>query len=130
MTLPTASLVGLLFAYAPQANAHLTSLQATTAIVGEAAASPFAVKLAVAHALKNRGSLRGVYGLTAAHNHHEPAATWAEARRAWRLAATTPDNTNGATHFGNAHDVATGIFYGLEPTAVIGTGNNATYFFK
>ena len=130
-TLPTAVLAWSLIALLPAgASASLAAYKVTNAIVGEAAASPYPVKLAVAHAIQNRGTLRGVYGLDAAHNRREPARVWAEARRAWAAVPSTPDTTHGATHFGTQSDVATGIYSGMKLTAVIGSGKHATYFFK
>ena len=78
---------------------------ATNAIVGEAAGAPYAVKLAVAAALRNRGTLRGVYGFKSKVTRNSAPAVWSEARRAWRESART-DVTHGATHFGSASDVA------------------------
>ena len=107
----------------------LSASSATNAIVGEAAGCPYAVKVAVACALRNRGTLHGVYGRHAAHNAGEPARVWTDARRAWAESATR-DVTHGATHFGNAADVARGTFAGLRLVAVVGTGKSATYFFQ
>lgn len=109
--------------------APLTNANATNAIVGEAAGAPYLVKLGVAAAIRNRHSLRGVYGFNAAHNASEPARVWSEAAQAWRQSATV-DVTHGANHFGNAEDVAKGTFRGLHLVAVLGTGKHTTYFFK
>lgn len=109
--------------------ADIAPPDAVRAIVGEAAGQPYAVKLGVAAAIRHRGTLRGVYGLTAAHNATEPAWVWRDARRAWTESATT-DPVKGADHFGNASDVAKGTFAGMTLVAIIGTGKDATYFFK
>jgi len=103
--------------------------KATNAIVGEAAGQPYIVKLGVAGAIRNRGTLRGVYGYNAAHNQFEPKWVWVEAQRAWRESAQR-DITHGATHFGSAEDVAKGTFNSLELVCVLGTDKDATYFFK
>jgi len=97
--------------------------------VGEAAGQPYAVKLAVGEAIRNRATLRGVYGFHAAHNQFEPAWVWRDARRAWTESAGT-NVVKGATHFGSAADVAKGTFKGMKLTVVIGTGRDATYFFR
>jgi len=99
------------------------------AIVGEAAGAPYIVKQGVAEALRNRGTLHGVYGLHAAHNAGEPGWVWRDARRAW-TESTTTNLVHGATHFGNLDDVRKGTFAGMTLTAVLGTGRNDTYFFK
>ena len=52
-----------------------------------------------------------------------------DADRAWRESALK-DITNGANHFGNADDVRKGTFKGMTPTVILGTGKDATYFFK
>ena len=111
------------------ARATVDNSQAVTAIVGEAAGESYSVKLAVAAAIRNRNSLRGVYGLNAAHNASEPAWVWRDARRAWTESAMT-DPTHGANHFGNADDVRKGTFEGMKLTLVLGSGRTATYFFK
>lgn len=108
--------------------------QPVRAIVGEAAGQPYAVKLAVACAIRNRcvphgPGLRGVYGLNAAHNATEPAKVWQEAARAWAESARR-DVTGGADHFGNASDVRKGTFSGMRLVAVVGAGRDATYFFR
>lgn len=109
---------------------------AITAIVGESAGCPYPVKLAVAEAIRNRmmagTGLRGVYGLSAAHNATEPAWVWRDAARAWQSAILNPQSSlvHGATHFGNAADVRKGTFRGMKLCLIAGTGKHATYFFK
>jgi len=107
----------------------LSSDLAVRAIVGEAAGQPYIVKLGVAEAIRNRGTLRGVYGLNAAHNRTEPVWVWRDGRRAWAQSKTT-NITHFATHFGNKSDVIKGAFIGLRLTCILGTGRDATYFFK
>lgn len=80
---------------------------AVRAIVGEAAGECGRKRaechgmLAVAHAIRNRGTLVGVYGLGASHSKTEPAWVWKKARRAWAQASRqrSHDLTNGATHW-------------------------------
>ncbi len=106
-----------------------TPANVVKAIVGEAAGDGYAVQVAVACAIRNRGSLKGVYGVNAKHNATEPAWVWRQADRAWTESGQH-DVTRGATHFGNADDVHKGTFRGLKLTVVVGEGTHKTYFFK
>jgi len=110
-------------------HAGITPKLAKRAIVGEAAGAPYIVKVGIGCAIRNRGTLHGVYGVNAKHNATEPDWVWNDAGRAWRESALK-DITNGADHFGNADDVRKGTFEGMTLTVVLGTGKNATYFFK
>lgn len=110
-------------------SAPISALPEIRAIVGEAAGQPYKVKLAVAAAIRNRGHLRGVYGLNARHNASEPERVWRDAARAWKESATS-DITRGATHFGCAEDVRKGAFTGLQLTCIVGAGRDATYFYR
>ena len=85
---------------------------AVAGIVGEAAGLPFKDKMAVACAIRNRGTLQGVYGVNARHNATEPQWVWRDAERAWRE-SVRHDITHGATHFGNLDDVRKGTFRGM-----------------
>jgi hypothetical protein len=107
----------------------ITPHLAQQAIVGEAAGDGYTVQLGIACALRNRGSLAGVYGVNAAHNATEPDWVWRQAARAWRESALH-DITHGATHFGCWADVLKGTFTGLQLVAVLGQGHHKTYFFK
>jgi hypothetical protein len=115
-------------------NGGLNAVDATNAIVGEAAGCPYVVKLGIGEALRHRAArlkhpLAGVYGFHAAVTRHSSPAVWREAARAWAASAHT-DLTHGAVNFGNAADVRKGTFTGLHLTAILGAGKNATYFFK
>jgi spore germination cell wall hydrolase CwlJ-like protein len=70
------------------------------AIVGEASNQDYRGMLAVACAIRNRGTLKGVYGVKANHVNREPKWVWDMARKAWKESALT-DITNGATHWEN-----------------------------
>lgn len=107
----------------------LNAVDVTNAVVGEAAGCPFIVKLGVAAAIYNRHSLRGVYGFHAPVTRHAAPAVWADAARAVAMCRTN-DPTHGAVNFGCKADVDKGAFTGLHLTVVLGTGRNATYFFK
>jgi len=117
--------------------AQISDADATNAIVGEAAAQPYIVKLGIAEALRNRCNvfkhpLRGVYGFNAAHNAGESKRVWKDARLAWTTATSAPKSSivGGAIHFGNRSDVDKGTFAGMKLTRVLGAGKDATYFFK
>ena len=56
--------------------------------------------LAVAGAIRNRGSLKGVCGVKAKHVDKQPAWVWRQAELAWAMSATN-DITHGATHWEN-----------------------------
>ena len=105
----------------------------TNAVVGEAAADPFITKVAVAEAIRNRGTLRGVYGFRASHNKREPRWVWAEARAAWIQSIHT-NLTHGARFFGNLQDVRKGTFLGMTLTCIMPgrstDGHDSTYFFR
>ena len=72
--------------------------QEVKAIVGEAAGEGYIGMVAVGEAIRNRGALRGVYGLTAKHLPLADIGTWQMAERAWE-ASKTSNLTNHATHW-------------------------------
>lgn len=74
--------------------------QAVHAIMGEARGESWLGKCYVASAIRNRGTLKGVYGLRVplARLKKEPARVWAEAKRAWQLCKVRP--VTNATHWG------------------------------
>jgi hypothetical protein len=82
------------------ARAELDQNLAIRAIIGEAADQGSRGMLAVACAIRNRGTLAGVCGLQARHVDREPGWVWARARAAWIRSATV-DITAGATHWEN-----------------------------
>lgn len=72
---------------------------AVRAIVGEAASEPYRTQLAVAGAIRNRGSLAGVLGAkNAAMIDRQTAKTFSTALRAWNESATN-NIVNGASYF-------------------------------
>ena len=115
---------GLLLAFKTTA-APLPEAKAVRAILGEAGGTGFKGMLAIACALRHRGTFRGVYGLNNPVVDQQPAAAWRLARRAW-LASKLKDTVAGANHWGNAQDVAKGTFTGMQFICAVG-GN---YFFK
>ena len=56
---------------------------AIRAIIGEASNQGYRGMLHITVGIRNRGHLRGVYGLNAKHVDKEPAWVWALARKAW-----------------------------------------------
>jgi hypothetical protein len=78
----------------------LTEQNAILAIIGEAADQQYRGMLAVACALRNRGTLVGVVGLHAKHVQLEPPWVWEMARKAW-IESATNDITGGATFWEN-----------------------------
>ena len=127
MTLKATILVaGLALAASAKAlAAELPEAKAVRAILGEAGGTGFRGMLAVACALRHRGTFHGVYGLKNPVVDKQPAWAWKLARRAW-LASQTLDTVAGANHWGNAQDVAKGTFTGMQFTVAVG-GN---YFFR
>lgn len=100
---------------------------AVRAIMGEARGESYLGKVAIAEAVRARGTLKGVYGFKAKFS--EPDRVWDEARRAWEESKKT-NLTKGATVWGNKSDVAifkkTRWFKSYELTAQIG----GHYFFR
>jgi hypothetical protein len=75
------------------------------AIVGEAANQSEDTMVCIAHALRNRGNLKGVYGYTAKHVWTESDATWGKAWEAWTISGQEPDTLHGAKNFGSLADL-------------------------
>ena len=76
-----------------------TDKEAIRAIVGEASNQGYDGMYAVACSVKNRGHLRGVYGLKAPHVESEPSWVWKMASEAFYASLQGTDVTNGATHW-------------------------------
>lgn len=75
------------------------------AIIGEAENQGFEGMLAVAHAIRNRGTLQGVYGLNAFRVKHHlfSQKIYSLAKQAWEQSAIDFDITRGADHWENIH---------------------------
>ena len=86
--------------------AQITPNKAILAIIGEAESEGPRGMLAVACAIRNRGTLKGVYGLHAYRviHHLYSSKTLRMARSAWRASAFE-DVTSGATGWGNKADL-------------------------
>jgi hypothetical protein len=79
--------------------------EAIQAIVGEAANQSEDTMICIAHAIRNRGTLKGVYGLNAKHVWSEPDWVWRNAMVAWDLSGHEKDVVNGAKNFGTRQDL-------------------------
>lgn len=94
--------------------------QAVRAILGEARGEGYEGMYAVACAIRNRGDLKGVYGLKANMPDLTPEI-WQKASKAWFNSLSGVDVTHGANHWENAGSF--GVPYwakGKTPTVVIG----------
>jgi len=98
----------------------MDSIVGTRAIIGEAAGEPFATKLAIASALRNRDSLDGVRGFSNSRMiDAQPAHVWADAHRAWAMSATN-DIVNGAMFFESSNFPTPYWARGIKPVATVG----------
>lgn len=100
-----ATLLIFLFLLIPTSKAEAAEIKkekAVLAIIGEAENQGYNGMLAVAGALRNRGTLKGVYGLHAPRvkARKYTAATYQLASKAWAESATH-DITHGGTHWEN-----------------------------
>ncbi len=86
---------------------RIATQSAVKAIIGEAEGEGYQGMLAVACAIRNRGSLHGVYGIHSFRvtQHKYNQHTYSMAVKAWAESAKK-DITNGATGWGNEADVA------------------------
>lgn len=69
---------------------------AVRAIIGEASGEGFKGMQAVGEAIRNRGTLHGVYGAKAKHVDLEPEWVWKRAEKAWEASAKS-DLVKGAS---------------------------------
>lgn len=100
MWLVLAALLSLLFI--PCAHAAIDDQKAVLSIIGEAENQGPKGMLAVACAIRNRGTLKGVFGLNAPRVKRSlyNAATLKAARNAWNM-SKIKDITGGADHWEN-----------------------------
>lgn len=80
--------------------AEIPEDRAVRAIIGEASGEGYTGMLAIAGAIRNRGTLQGVYGVKAKHVDKQPQWVWGQARKAWKESASN-DITSGADHWGS-----------------------------
>ena len=80
--------------------AEIDDSLAIRAIVGEASNQGERGMLAIACAIRNRGTLHGVYGVKAKHVDKEPQWVWDRACKSWEKSKNV-DIVNGADHWEN-----------------------------
>ena len=101
--------------------AEIPADMAVKAIMGEASNQGFQGMVAVGEALRNRGTLKGVYGLKAKHIYKEPAWVWNQARRAWEVSKTS-NLVKRADHWENTKAFGTPYWAnGMVKTITIGS---------
>jgi len=69
------------------------------AIIGESSDQGYKGMLAVACGIRNRGTLKGVYGLNSPHIDKEPQWVWDMAKRAWK--ESEYNRVHSGTHWHN-----------------------------
>ena len=79
---------------------NISKQKAVRAIIGEASNQGYQGMLAVACAIRNRGTLSGVYGVNSKHIDKEPQWVFKQAEKAWQE-SEKKDITNGATNWEN-----------------------------
>jgi hypothetical protein len=77
---------------------------AVRAIIGEAANQGYTGMLAVASAIHNRKTLKGVYGFKSSMPDTQPTYVWTMAKKAWKEGQIN-DKTNGATNWVNEKEI-------------------------
>lgn len=111
--------LALCFQWSATGRAEVNPNQAILAIVGEAENQGLIGMTAVAEAIRNRGTLKGVYGLKSPRLKKAPKWVFSMARKAWEDSQNS-NLTNGATHWENTKSF--GVPYWAKPmkkTAVI-----------
>ena len=93
------------FAFLILPHRPMTDEDYVDAIVGEASNQTEDTMVCIAHSLRNRGTLKGVFGYHAKHNKNETKLTWRKARIAWNLSEFEADNTGGSKNFGTQEDL-------------------------
>ena len=88
------------------AEAAIDDNQAIKALIGEAGGQQDDELLAHAYALKNRGTLKGVYGLYATHTPKPTEEQWQKVSRAWWIARLDEyDPMEGRTEWRSEYDL-------------------------
>lgn len=94
--------------------------QAVHAILGEARGEGYEGMYAVACAIRNRGTLKGVYGLKA-NVSDASGVIYQHAMKAWAESESGPDITNGANSWENTQTFGRPYWaMDKKPTAIIG----------
>ena len=105
--------------FASLAHAAISTEQAVAAIIGEAGNQSYTTQVAVACAIRNRGTLTGVYGLNNPVVQKATAKVRAKALRAW-LASGRKDIVKGCRFFGCPADAPKLIAFGLHAVCMSG----------
>lgn len=87
---------------------EFTDKNCIQAIVGEYGKEDIYGMKLIAHAIRNRGTLEGVYGFNAKHIHKEPKNVWVLASLAWYESAYEQDPLRGAHEWRSVNDVRKG----------------------
>lgn len=97
------------------------------AIIGEYAVNDYKGLKLIAHAIRNRGTLRGVYGFYAKHINEEPKEIWVEASLAWVDSANEFDPLDGANEWRSQIDLKK---HGRPKRFTLTKIYNGIYFYK
>lgn len=83
-------------------NTHFSDNQAILAVIGEAEDQGYEGMYAIACAIRNRGTLKGVYGINSARvKYHKYSKTvYSQAYKAWQNSGNGSDITHGANCWG------------------------------
>lgn len=100
-------------------RAGITDSQAVSAIIGEGGGESLKTQTMIADVIRNRGSLRGVYGASNPVVAKASPKVRARALEAWRASAVQ-DLTHGLKYFGCAGDATYFRHIGLHPAMVSG----------
>lgn len=105
-----------------------TDANCIRALIGEYAEDDYYGMTLMAHAIRNRGTLKGVYGFYAKHIKKEPKKIWITATLAWEEAKRYKlDLVSGATEWRSIEDVRRGHApNGMWLVKIY----NGTYFYK
>ena len=104
-----------------------TDANCIRAIVGEYAESDYQGMKLFAHALRNRKTLKGVYGFNADHVKKEKKDVWVNATLAWYDSLNEFDPLDGASEWRSANDIYN---HGWPKGMSFITRYHTTYFFK
>jgi hypothetical protein len=100
------AIILLLFCAVCHAN-EIPERVAVACIIGEAEDQGAIGMDGIAHALRNRGTIKGVYGCNSKRvkNRLYSSKTLVQAIKAWNESRNGPDITHGATGWGNPKDI-------------------------
>ena len=94
---------GLAFLSCVNVRAELNQNDCVRAVIGEGAGEPYKCQVALCAVIRNRGSLKGIYGFNSKHINREPKYIFKQVNRAW-LESAKYDPTHGANMFGGICD--------------------------